>query len=384
MSHVNAAFASTVPVDGGAQQEGRESAGAKAMLTTPQPARHPSPTTKAQSLAYLMFERPDLALAEKFLSDFGLNVAGKNDNSLFMRGADDAPFCYVVSKADAPRFVGFGFTVASADDLRRLAGLPGASDIEDVTWPGGGKRVRLTDPAGFRVDAVWGRTAAEPLPHRQPIVFNTPERLVRVDDTQRPPAAPPEVTKLGHVVLEVINYQAVAGWYTRHFGLIPSDILVFPDGSPAVTFFRLDLGPTPADHHTLAMAQSITDKYSHSAYELVDADAVGMGQRVMQRGGWRHAWGIGRHLLGSQIFDYWQDPWGCKHEHYCDGDMFTSEKPTEVLPVSRETMAQWGPAMPQSFTKPELGLKVIGKLLRSLRTSPDLSFGKLRELIKLT
>ena len=51
--------------------------------------------------------------------------------------------------------------------------------------------------------------------------------------------------------------------------------------------------------------------------------------------------GIGRHILGSQIFDYWQDPWGDKHEHYCDGDLFTADEPTGVHAVSREAMAQW-------------------------------------------
>ena len=51
-------------------------------------------------------------------------------------------------------------------------------------------------------------------------------------------------------------------------------------------------------------------EYGHSSFEVVDADAVGMGQRVLLKRGWRHAWGIGRHILGSQIFDYWEDPWG--------------------------------------------------------------------------
>ena len=31
-------------------------------------------------------------------------------------------------------------------------------------------------------------------------------------------------------------------------------------------------------------------------------------------------WGIGRHLLGSQVYDYWADPWGRVHEHWADTD----------------------------------------------------------------
>ncbi|MFM0514006.1 hypothetical protein P0D80_41535, partial [Paraburkholderia sp. RL17-373-BIF-A] len=35
-------------------------------LTTAQPARHPTPTTKASALTYLIFDRPDLGKAEQF------------------------------------------------------------------------------------------------------------------------------------------------------------------------------------------------------------------------------------------------------------------------------------------------------------------------------
>ena len=42
-----------------------------------QPLARPAPLVKAQALAFLMFEKPDLAAAEAFLTDFGmLTVAG--------------------------------------------------------------------------------------------------------------------------------------------------------------------------------------------------------------------------------------------------------------------------------------------------------------------
>jgi catechol 2,3-dioxygenase-like lactoylglutathione lyase family enzyme len=352
-------------------------------LLTTQPARHPNPTVKAAALAHLIFERPDVALAERFLSDFGLKPCAKTDSALFLRGTGPSPYCYRIHKAGKARFVGFGFTVAARADLENLARIPGASEIVSVTHPGGGECVVLTDPSGFVVEAVYGQTPVAALPCRGPLHFNLPGDPVRINDTQRPAPQPPGIVKLGHVVLEVADYQATSAWYTQHFGLIPSDVQVLPDGSPAVTFFRLDLGDTPADHHTLAMAQGFMPLYSHSAYEVVDADAVGMGQRVLRERGWRHAWGIGRHILGSQIFDYWSDPWGAKHEHYCDGDLFTADKPTGVHPVSREAMAQWGQPMPASFTKPRLTPTAIAALIRNLRRCPDLSFKKLVALARL-
>lgn len=354
-------------------------------LRTAQPARHPDPTAKARRLAYLIWERPDLQRAEEFLRAFGLSVAHREPNALYLRGTTAAPYCYVVHEAAQARFTGFALELASRDDLVRLAAsVPGAGSIEPLDGPCGGEVVRLTDPSGFRVDAVYGQKAFEELPQRAPITqFNTAIAHPRIDDTLRVPPGTPAVVKLGHIVLELAEFQITCAWYTRHFGFIPSDVQVLPDGSPAVSFMRLDLGDEPADHHTLALAQGMVASYSHSAFELLDADAVGMGQQVLHTHGFRHAWGLGRHILGSQIFDYWQDPWGAKHEHYSDGDVFTSAVPTGVHAVSREAMAQWGPPMPRDFTRPKLSPGLLLRILHNIRRSPDLDLGKALTLARL-
>jgi hypothetical protein len=352
-------------------------------LAAAEPARHETPTVKALGLAYVVFDRPDLEKARSYLIDFGLRPVAEDSGTLFLRGAAPSPFCYVVRKAAAPRFVGFGLEVGSEADLAALAALPGASPAETLAWPGGGRVVRLTDPSGFRVDAVFGRELAPELPHRPPLPFNSIDSRARINDPQRPPLTPPEVIRLGHVALELADYQATAGWYTRHFGFIPSDVQVLPDGSPVVAFMRLNRANLPTDHHTLALAQTFAPALNHVSFEVIDADAVGVGNRLMRDRGWRPAWGIGRHLLGSQIFDYWNDPWGDKHEHYCDGDLFTHDKPTGVHPASRAGMAQWGQPMPPSFTRPKLALRTFASLLHSLRHSPDVTWPKLRALLKI-
>ena len=352
-------------------------------LSTSQPARHAAPTVKARSLAYLLFERPDLVRAEAFLTDFGLRVCARDGGRLFLRGTGAAPFCYAVRRGATARFVGFGLTLATRADLEKVAAIAGAGPIEPLDAPGGGERVRLVDPSGFEVHAVHGQRVEACLPQREPLACNTPRSPSRVNATQRIDVAPPDVVKLGHVVLEVADFQATCAWYTRQFGFIPSDVQVLPDGAPAVAFMRLDLGATPADHHTLALAQGFAAKFSHAAFEVVDADAVGMGQRVLRERGWTHAWGVGRHILGSQVFDYWQDPHGDKHEHYSDGDRFTAEQPTGVHAVSREAMAQWGPPLPRSFTKPKLSFATLAAVIGNLRKSPDLTLRKLRTLAQL-
>jgi len=356
-------------------------------LSTPQPNRHILPTVYAQSLAYLIFERPDLEAAERFLVDFGLQVAFRSEDEIYFRSTNSEPYCYRVIRGSQggsqARFIGFGLAVATRDDLIQLSQVTGASDIEVSHNFGGGEYVKLTDPSGFTVEAVWGRVASESLPHRSALVVNQGDTHPRVNTTQRPSVEPPEVLRLGHVVLEVADFQETCAWYTQHFGFIPSDVQVLPDGSPAVAFLRLNLGDTPADHHTLALAQGFMPCYSHSAFEVIDADAVGMGQRMLRERGWKHAWGIGRHILGSQIFDYWEDPWGDKHEHYCDGDVFTADVPTGIHEVNRAAMAQWGQPMPASFTKPKFTAANVAGLVHNLRHSPDLSIRKLIILAKL-
>ena len=354
-----------------------------AQLLTAHPARHPAPLVRATALTHLVFERPDLAIAERFLTDFGLAVAARTDDALYARGTAAAAYACRVQRGRTARFVGLGLRVDSRQELDALASLPGASPVQAVGHPGGGACVVLTDPSGFVVEVIHGQAFAAALPCRAPLRWNVGGDHSRVNDTQRPPSEAPEVIRLGHVVLEVTGFQATCAWYTATFGFIPSDVQVLPDGSPAVAFLRLDLGDTPADHHTLAIVQGVLTGYSHSAYEVVDADAVGMGQRRLRERGWRHAWGIGRHILGSQIFDYWYDPWGDKHEHYCDGDVLTAAAPTGVHPVSREAMAQWGPVMPSSFVKPRLTPRNLAAMVRNLRRSPDLSLGKLVTLARL-
>jgi hypothetical protein len=352
-------------------------------LATPHPARHPQPTVKAQVLTHLIFQRPDLNEAARFLTDFGLSVARQDAETLYMRGTDATAYCYRIERAEQARFIGFGLAVRSLEELQKLTRVPGASSVEKSEHPGKGSYVRLTDPSGFIVEAVCDQMPGKALAHRAPLNWNLVQEPQRINATQRPPIAPPEVLKLGHIVIEVADYQATCAWYTQHFGFIPSDVQVLADGTPIVTFMRLDLGDIPADHHTLAIAQGFMATYSHSAYEVVDADAVGMGQRVLRERGWAHSWGIGRHILGSQIFDYWQDPWGDKHEHYCDGDIFTASRPTGIHPVSPEAMAQWGQRMPRSFTKPKMNLANFLLLIRNLRRSPDLTIRKLITLMRM-
>ena len=114
-----------------------------------------------------------------------------------------------------------------------------------------------------------------------------------------------------------------ANWYVQNFGLIASDVLLMPGSrEPVLAFLRCDRGDELADHHTVVIALGPENGYEHAAFEVLDIDALGAGAEWMQRQGWVKAWGIGRHVLGSQLFSYHYDPSGFTLEHYADGDVF--------------------------------------------------------------
>ena len=227
----------------------------------------------------------------------------------------------MVRRGPHSRFAGAAFQAAARDDLDRLARGTGGT----VTAHWGGHAVVLRDPSGFPVRVVHGVPELPALPERAPLPLNFGPEPVRVNATQRPARQPAEIQRLGHVVLGTTRFRAALDWYLDTLGLIVSDFLYLDgqrDRGPAMAFIRCDLGSVPADHHTLAMALQPRTGYVHSAYQLTDLDEVAASGEYLRERGYRHAWGLGRHIQGSQIFDYWRDPDRLMFEHYADGDVF--------------------------------------------------------------
>jgi hypothetical protein len=321
-----------------------------------QQVRRPVALVKADALAFLIFERPDLDRSERFLLDFGLQLIRREADVLYFRASASPACCYVVRRGSQARFAGLGFELRESADLDVLTMHAGASRESKLEIPGGGQAVRLTDPLGHEVWALTGREHGKPqveLEARLPA--NTPTATPRVNATVRPPFGPSKVAKLGHVVFQTTDFTGLTNWYMRHFGLLPTDVLYLPDGSPNLIFFRFDRGDEPADHHSVVIAGGLADRYEHSAYEVQDLDALGQSCQYLRSKGWKHAWGIGRHSLGSQLFDYWFDPYGAEHEHYADGDVFTADYAPRYSPMNQGGVWMWGDDVPpHMLPKPNL------------------------------
>jgi hypothetical protein len=113
--------------------------------------------TKVRDLSYARLRSPDLDAQEEFLTAFGMVRVARTPTALYMRGTDPAHHIHVTEKGD-PRFIGFAWAVANEDELKAITKFPGASGIETIDEPGGGKRVRLTEPNGHTIKMYTGTT----------------------------------------------------------------------------------------------------------------------------------------------------------------------------------------------------------------------------------
>lgn len=172
-------------------------------------------------------------------------------------------------------------------------------------------------------------------------------------------------SQLGHFGLNVDNFPAQMDWYTRHFNIIPSDILYIPleeldpetnrpKRKEVALFAHIDRGRDLVDHHTMFLtttAPGIDRHVHHSSFEVHDFDTQALGHQWLAEKKYEPVWGVGRHILGSQIFDYWWDINGFMVEHYADGDLVNDETDMGYGPAGHEGLAVWGPEVPTEFLK---------------------------------
>ena len=346
-----------------------------------------NPVIKIADIAWLEFEKPDLDRAESFAGAFGFTTVMRTPDELQLRGGDAGAPCVLLRRGDRSRFVGTAFRAVDEVDVRRLADAAGAP-TKPLPESLGGVCVDLVDPSGLPVRVVAGMHELPELAHQRPHVFNVGHQLNRVNATQRPQRVAAGVQRLGHVVLQTTRYSEALNFYLDNLGMIVSDFLFYPGQrarGPVMSFIRCDRGSDPADHHTLALALGPADRYVHSAYQVCDLDALAAGGEYLSGQGYFRSWGIGRHIQGSQLFDYWRDPDGFLVEHFADGDMFDNTLEPGWAPFTATGLAQWGPPVTKDFLgiNPSALPHEARSVVNALRSQNEFNLTRLRGLLKV-
>ena len=248
------------------------------------------PAIKAFDLAYGRLRSPDLDQQEEFLTDFGMVRADRTKNALYMRGTD-APHHIHVTELGEPRYVGLAVHAASIEDLKKISRADGASPIEDIDEPGGGKRVRLTDPDGYQVEIVHGMQMLDPIPVKRPAVNSGENKYRRKGELFRVERGPSHVKRFGHFVIMSKNFDKTLGWYREMLGFRCSDEFYAGEKTNIVgSFNRLDRGDDYVDHHAFFCIRGDKSGLNHLSYEAADIDDVMVGNEHLQKKGYQHMW----------------------------------------------------------------------------------------------
>jgi catechol 2,3-dioxygenase-like lactoylglutathione lyase family enzyme len=306
---------------------------------------------KVRDLAYGRLRAPDLDVMEEFLTHFGMIRAARTPSALYMRGTDPRHHLHITEKGD-PAFVGFAYLAAGEDDLQRLAKTPGASAVESIDEPGGGRRVRLREPNGYQVEVVCGIEDLPPVPvDRDPM--NTGSEPLRRTKLMRLAKSPAPIKRIGHGVLGTPKVKETVQWFRDTLGFICSDDVYAGTKENLIgSFNRVDCGDEYVDHHVFFCVMNERAGLNHMSFEVPDVDAVFQDHEYIARlGKYEHMWGVGRHLLGSQVYDYWCDPWGRVHERWADTDRLNARTPGNLLSAEEALISQWGEDPPEKFLK---------------------------------
>ncbi len=163
---------------------------------------------------------------------------------------------------------------------------------------------------------------------------------------------PVRPTHLSHILLFSSDVPAATDFYINTLGLRMSD-----KSADIIAFLH---GAHGSDHHLLALAKSDGAGLHHSSWNVNSIDEVGLGKQQMAEAGYVKGWGIGRHVLGSNYFQYVRDPWGSYAEYSYDIDFVAHdhEWPAADHPPA-DSLYVWGPDVPADFicnyeTQPKL------------------------------
>lgn len=299
-----------------------------------------------EDIAYVAYDHPDLDAAERFFTDFGLRVAYRTPQEIGFRPALERSYCYVARKAAKPAVAAIAFRATSRADLEQVAQFPEASGIEPINREGGGEKVRLTSPDGLPFEIVHGIQPYPAIETRPALTINTGRDKRRHGETQRPPLEPAAVLRLGHIALLTSDFQRNFAWMQSRLGLRPTDIMYGKDENDQIgAFMHMGGASGWTDHHTLALFPDSASRVHHVSFEIEDMDAHGMGAEWLKKRNWERVWGIGRHIYGSQVFDYWFDPAGNIVEHFTDGDLVQPNSKPGLVALDDESLFAWGPPM---------------------------------------
>lgn len=287
------------------------------------------------SLLHFALGVPDLKAGEEFYTAFGLNMIEENDRLAFRcdNRLHDEVVLIETGQDRKFQYISFGSDLAGLDRIKKVLDDRGIEQL-DPPFKEGPVGLWFRDPDNNLVNvqlAEQSLVAAESV-----LEINRPGVNLRIDQRGCPSSTlTARPRKLGHMILFTPHVAQQQRFYNEVLGMQLSDTIVDEYGA----FMRVAGG---SDHHVLGFLHSSAPGFHHASFEMGSIDEAEVSaMRIFQKGH-RHAWGPGRHAIGSNYFHYFRDPWNGMAEYYFDIDYISNDR--EWQPVDwtkKEGMFLW-------------------------------------------
>lgn len=262
----------------------------------------------------MVYGAEDLDAGIRYFEDWGLPCSGRgahgadfalpSGQTIHVRSAKDGGLPSAPDAGSTLREAVWG--VADAAGLERI-GAELARDREVKTDASGTLHSR--DEAGFAIAFRRAAIAPKAAPAAAP-------RMNRPFDPER--RARP--SRIGHVVYNAAKsvLEQQLAFYMGRLGFRMTDRAL-----DTGAFMRCE---GSSDHHNLFMAiRADRNGFNHAAFEVKDIDEIVLGGKHMKSRGWKPNTPLGRHILGSNVFWYFDNPAGGRTEYYCDMDQMDDD-----------------------------------------------------------
>ncbi len=294
-----------------------------------------------KSLHHVGMTVPNLGIGRTFYEAFGLEakITG-HDLVLRCKGRDQDQIRLMPGSPKQLSYVAFGTDSngfkSVLDNLERL-GVP----IESAPFEIESSGIWFKDPSNDWVHVTIAESEAVKV--KEVPEINTPGRYRRVNERACTPASQSKKAtplRLGHLIKFTPDVTRSVEFYTEALGMKVSD-----QAGDVLAFLRCGSG---GDHHVLGLAKSSHSGLHHLSFEVMDIDEIQMGAQHLINLGYKSAFGLGRHVAGSNYFHYIRDPWNSLVEYFWDIDVI-SENDSEWEPLNaspQELTAVWATTPP--------------------------------------
>jgi hypothetical protein len=260
-----------------------------------------------------VFGVDDLALCDKFFTDFGLKVSARSETSIIYRLPEGS--CVVLKRSDDPSLPAAYSQGPGVRDV--IWGVDTHQALDAIEADLKKDRAVTKDPDGTLhcVDDL-GLGIGFRMFQRQPLAakddqVNSPGRSTRWNKHRAwYERATPQL--IYHVVFGCDDLDKTIGFYRDRLKFRITDV-----ARDRGVFFRAE---GRNDHHNIFWARTGKPQFMHISFGVENLDELLAGANDMQRKGWKSQIGLGRHRISSTLYFYIQSPAGGEAEYSADPD----------------------------------------------------------------